>query len=49
MFQDIQDLDSFGHTVTVDEEDLYTFNVPFNDQVGESFLVSDNQVCLITY
>lgn len=51
VFQEIQDLDSFGHTVTVDEEDLYTFNVPFltNDQVNESFIVSDNQVRLVNY
>lgn len=51
VFQEIQDLDSFGHTVTVDEEDLYTFNVPFltNDQVNKSFIVSDNQVRLVNY
>ncbi|XP_025408745.1 transcriptional activator cubitus interruptus-like isoform X2 [Sipha flava] len=45
---EIQDLDSFGHTVTADVEDLYTFNIPFltNDQDDESFLVSDNQVVM---
>lgn len=48
LFQDIQNLDSFGHTITTDEGDLNTFDVPFvtNDHVDDSFLVSDNQVCL---
>lgn len=48
ILQETHDLDSFGHTVTVDEEDLNAFEVPFltNDLADNNFLASDNQVCL---
>lgn len=46
VFQEIHDLDSFGHTITPDEEDFSTFDVPLltNDQVDEAFHSSNNQV-----
>lgn len=51
MFQDIHDLDSFGHAIIVKEEDLGTYDVPFltNDQVDKVFLASENQVCYYIY
>jgi len=51
IFQEVQDFDSFGHTIIADEE--VGFDIPFltNDPVDKSFLASDNQVRLdiITY
>lgn len=45
IFQEVQDFDSFGHTIIADEE--VCFDIPFltNDPVEKSFLPSDNQVC----
>jgi len=44
ILQEVQDFDSFGHTIIADEE--VCFDIPFltNDQVEKSFLPSDNQV-----
>lgn len=46
IFQEIQDLDSFGHSIAADEEDLNTFDEPFltNDLDNKTFLISNNQV-----
>jgi len=45
IFQEVQDFDSFGHTIIADEE--VCFDIPFlmNDQDDKSLLPSDNQVC----